>query len=204
MKSLKKYLLIFLILSSLFFLTVIYAQDNQADQRQKGSLVVFGDATLTYASYFFLLPPIWIPYIYEELIPLVHEKGFWRGRHRNGQAWILIATKIAGKKYPSGDFISEYKNSSVSDGRSFESYNFKPLFNYPYEVYLEHWPKKRRFQIMVFAKLPEHIINFNLGAWGEDASCLKPYLEDFNRVIATFRWILGLSDEEIAKAMKGL
>lgn len=187
----------------LFSSVDVYAEDNQTDQKVKGSLVVVGDAMLTYSSYFFVLPENWIPDIDSSLLALTNQKGFWRGKHKNGDAWILIApTKTEGKN---SEFIKTSKDVKALGGCSLNNYNFSPVFTYSYESYLEYCPKTgvgNRYGLIVFAKLPAHVINFNLYVKGEKEDCLIPYLEDFNKVIASFRWTLGLNDDEIGGMLK--
>lgn len=201
---LKKFFCVILVLNVISFSGVgAYAQDNQADQSDKGSLVVVGDAMLTYASYFFILPPDWISDVDSTVLPLTHKKGFWRGKHKDSQAWILIApTKTDGEN---SEFIKTSKDLMTLGGCSLDNYNFTPSFTYSSEVYLEHCPKTgvgNRYGLRIFAKLPTHVIEFNLYATGENENCLTPFLEDFNKVIANFRWTLGLSDDEIGNMLK--
>ena len=167
----------------------------------KGSLVFVGDANLTYASYFFELPPGWAPEIDNSLLELTHKKGYFRGMHKNGGVILIAPTKTEGR-YSSSEFINGYRNLETLKGCSYQDYNFTPSFNYPYEVYLEHCPRINRYGLILFAKLPTHVINFDLFAPGENENYLTTFLEDFNKVINSFRWTLGLNDKEIADMLR--
>lgn len=169
------------------------------EKKDKVNLVIVGDAALTYASYFFELSPDWYPDMDQYMLIMVQQKGFWRAKHKNGKAYILVApTKIR-----SGDtadnFIGLSKELMQSKGASVKNYDFKPNLSYPCEVYFEYLPELNRYGLIVFAKLPEHVIHFALYTMGEDS--LSSYLEEFNSVLASFKWTLGLSDEEIGKML---
>lgn len=199
----KKFICLILTLNVMSFSNVsAYAQDNQSNQEVKGSLVVVGDAMLAYASYFFILPENWVPEIDNTLLTLTNQKGFWRGKYKNSQAWILIAPTRTERENGHFEFIKTSKNLVLLKGCSLKNYSFTPSFTYSYEAHLEYCPKINRYGLILFAKLPTHVINFNLYVTGENENCLIPFLEDFNKVIASFRWTLGLSDDEIGNMFK--
>jgi hypothetical protein len=164
-------------------------------EKKEKNLIGVGDATLTYASYSFELPPDWVPAMDDNTILVLNQKkGFWRGMHRNG-AVILISPTRMKEGAGHSEFIKQSKDLAVLNGCSIKGHSFAPSFAYPYEAYLEHCPKINRYGLIVFAKLPTHVISFNLYAPGEDENCLIPSLEDFNKVIASFKWTLQLSKE---------
>lgn len=196
-----------LIISLCIFALLFIELNSVAEAKEKKDTLVFvGDAALTYASYFFELPQNWMSEM-RGIQELVHQKGFWRGKHRESNVWITIApTKIRENSSPA-EFINRYKALTESRGGDWliKNYNFTPSFAYPYELHLEYSVKSKSYILVVFAKLPTHVVNFNLSVLGvEDENSITPFLDDFNKVIASFRWTLGLSDEEIGKMLKSI
>jgi len=171
------------------------------EKEDKVNLVIVGDVALTYASYFFKLSPDWYPDMDQYMLTMVQQKGFWRGKHKNGKVYILIAPTKIRSGNTADDFINGSKELMKSKGASVKNYDFKPNLSYPYEVYFEYLPKLNRYGLIVFAKLPEHVIHFSLYTMGEDL--LSSYSGEFNRILASFKWTLGLSDEEIGKIISG-
>lgn len=171
------------------------------EKKDKVNLVIVGDAALTYASYFFELPADWYPDMDQYMLIMVQQKGFWRGIHKNGKAYILIAPTKIRSGNTADDFINGSKELMKSKGAMVKNYDFKPNLSYPCEVYYEYLPNLNRYGLIVFAKLPEHVIHFALYTLGEDS--LASYSEEFNRILASFKWTLGLSDEEIGKMLSG-
>lgn len=175
------------------------------NSKDKGILTAVADAKLEYAAYSFELPPNLVADIDNTVLSLNQKKGFWKGKYMYDQAWILIApTKTNGEN---SEFIKTSKDFMTSGGCSLSSYDFAFSFAYPCEIYLEHCPQTEvgnRYGLIVFAKLPTHVIEFSLYAAGENEDCLTPFSEDFNKVITSFRWTLGSNDEKIASMLKSI
>lgn len=179
---------------------------SQPQQLQrKGSLVIVGDANLTYASYFFELPSSWVPLM--DNMELTHERGFWRGKRANAQVWMQIVPT----KKEVGQSIAGLVESAKEDSRRgggctgefLKKYSqFNPSTSYPYEVYFMYDCPKNSYGLIVFLDLPTHFIVFNLYGFGKDENFIISYFDDFNKVINSFKWILGLSDEEIGNLLK--
>lgn len=175
-------------------------------KKKKGSLVAVGDATLTYASYLFELPKGWMPVINEQLMQYTHKIGYWMGRRMDSETAITIvpAKKQSGQEF--SDFINATKQKNINEAGcnpdSMREYqNFTPSLDYPYKVYTWDCPTGT-YGLSVFMELPVHVIFFNLSGRGANANCITPYLDDFNGVISSFRWVLGLNDEEIGRVLK--
>ncbi len=176
------------------------------EEKKKGNLVIVGDATNTYASYFFVLSPGWLPVINEQVMKLADERGFWMGKRMDNSTTITI---VPSKKEKGQDFISfinsakeqNIKDTGCSPDSMQEYTSFKPSIIYSYKVYNWNFPKGT-YGLSVFIDLPNHVIFFNLSNHGESEKCITPYFEDFNNIISDFRWILGLSDDEIGNLLK--
>lgn len=204
---LKKFLCIILTLNVISFSGVgAYAQDNQAAQSGKGSLVVVGDANLTYASYFFTLPSGWMPALNQQLMQYTHEIGYWRGMRVDDEIAIVIVPDKKERGKTVEDFIRFAKERNVKEegcslNSMIEHAEFNIVLKYPYKIYKWNCPKGT-YGLSVFLDLPTHVIFFNLSGRGRDENCLLPYFDDFRKMLTSFRWLLGLSDEEIGKLFK--
>jgi len=174
------------------------------EEKKKGSLVIVGDAILTYASYFFLLPPNWIPLM--DNMELTDKTGYWHGRHKNSQTLMEIKPVKKPKEATLANIVNSTKEYSEKESPfdSWQRYSyFKPSINYTYEAYTFNNSKKGTYELFVFIELPpEYVIIFILTGEGKDEKCITPYFDDLNNVISSFRWILGLSDEEIGNMLK--
>lgn len=173
-------------------------------EKKKGNLVIVGDATNTYASYFFLLPPNWIPLM--DNMDLTDKTGYWHGRHKNSQTIMEILPQKKPKETTLLDIVDYTKEYSEKDSPSgsWQKYSdFKPSVNYAYEVRSFNNTKKGTYEVFVFIDIPpEYVITFILTGNGKDIECITPHFDDFNNVISSFRWILGLSDNEIGNLLK--
>ncbi|MDD4894789.1 MAG: hypothetical protein PHW54_05700 [Candidatus Omnitrophica bacterium] len=178
-----------------------YAQEKKGT----GSPVFVGDANLTYANYFFILPTGWIPLM--DNMNLTHERGFFRAKHGEKQIWIQI---VPLRKTP-GDTLQSFASNAIQDSTKTagcpadsgkEVFYFTADLNYPYKVYTINNCPQGTYGLLVLAELPQHFISFNLYGRVENASVLNNYTADFNRVLRTFRWVLGASDEEIGMTFK--
>ena len=182
----------YFILFLLIGLPLAYSQDNQTNK--KGSLVVVGDANLTYASYLFELPSGWVPAIGESLMQYTHERGFWRGMRIDSETAITIVPTRKENGQRLADFINITKKQLMNDAgcpsdSMQENLDFKSLLNYPYKVYTWNCPQGT-YGLSVFIELPEHIIFFNLSGKGGNSQCINPYFADFGKVLTSFKWTL--------------
>lgn len=196
-------LLVFLISSSFLF-----AQTSQStnSDKKKGALIVVGDANLTYASYFFTLPSGWMSALNQQLMQYTHEIGYWRGMRVDDEIAIVIVPDKKERGETVEDFIRSSKERNVkeegcSSNSMIEHTEFNLVLKYPYKVYKWNCPKGT-YGLSVFLDLPTHVIFFNLSGRGRDENCLLPYFDDFRKMLTSFRWLLGLSDEEIGKLFK--
>jgi len=175
-------------------------------KKKKGSLVIVGDATLTYASYLFELPTGWMPVINEQIMQYTDQIGFWMGRRMDSETAITVVPTKKQNGQGFSDFINATKQKNINEAGCSpdsmrECQNFKSLPDYPYKVYNWDCPTGT-YGLSVFMELPKHVIFFNLSGRGANANCITPYLDDFNSVISSFKWVLGLNDEEIGKVLK--
>lgn len=173
-------------------------------RKKKGALVIVGDATLTYASYFFLLPPNWIPLM--DNMELTDKTGYWHGKHKNSQTLMEIQPVRKAKETTLGSIINltkEYSEKGLPSTSWQKCLYFKPVINYTSETYTFNNSTNGTYELFTFIEIPPgYVITFILTGKGKDEKCITPYLDDFNNVISSFKWILGFSDEEIGKMLK--
>lgn len=204
MRSLKSFIFVSLVI---FTPLNIFAQSVHSSQAKGNSLVLVGDSALNYASYLFILPYNWIPLAENQ--ELTNERGFWKGKLSGGQAWVQIVPTRKESGQGLADFVRAAKEESEKDGGcasgALKEYtSFTPSIKYPYEVYSLSDCPKGKSGILVFVDLPQHVILFNLYGQGDSDKSLNYCLEDFSTIISTFRWILGLSKDQIGEAIKSL
>src|SRR3989338_4322267 len=73
-------------------------------ESQSKVLTFVGDATLTYASYVFLLPRSnWTPGV--SRMDLTHQRGIWRARHRASEVYIQV---VPTKKEPGQKTLADF------------------------------------------------------------------------------------------------
>ncbi len=165
-----------------------------------------GDSTLTYASYFFILPDGWMPAVDEDVLPLTHLTGLWVGRHKDGSTLLRITPHKKDKDETTADFVDAIKLNALRNPECtldsiLEYPAFSPTLRYPYKAYYFNNCPPGTYALEVFIDLPTHVIVFLLETKGDNEECIRPYLEDFKKVLRSFRWILGLSDEEIGRLL---
>ena len=187
----KRYIFTVLVIPAIL---LFYFSSVCAQEKQKGALIIVGDANLTYASYLFELPSGWVPGMNKQLMQYTDERGFWRGETIDGQTAVTIvpAKKESGQDL--ANFINTAKQNNMNEAGCSsdsmgENLDFKPLISYPYRVYNWNCPKGT-YGLTVFVELPQHIIFFNLSGRGNDAKCIAPYFEDFKKMLASFKWTL--------------
>ncbi len=161
---------------------------------KKGTLVVVGDANLTYAAYSFELPSGWVSAIGESFMQYTHERGFWRSMRNDSQTVITIMPTRKENGLRLADFINTVKkqhmnNEGCPSDSIQENLDFKPSLNYPYKVYTWNCPQGS-YGLSVFIELPEHIIFINLFGKGRNSQCINPYFADFEKVLTSFKWLL--------------
>ena len=198
-------LLIALFILSYVWVLPLRAQDTKAEE---GNLIMVADSSLTYASYFFVLPLNWDPVTDEEVLALTHLTGFWAGRHEDELALIRI---MPHKKKPE-ETVTEFMQSmklnalrepecSLDDIREYSAFN--PALRYPYKVlYFDNCPKDIS-SLLVCVDLPDYVVAFVLEVKGGSEEAIKPYLSDFKTILTTFKWVFGLSNDEADSLLNG-
>lgn len=186
-----------IILRVIFCAGLCCAGINFASAQQKeDALAMVGDSTLTYASYFFTVPSGWTAAVDENVAPLTGLTGFWSAKHKDNLAWMRIMPHKKNKDETGADFVQTVKQNTLRNpGCTLDSIleypSFRPTLTYPYQVYYFDNCPPDTCALEVFVELPAHVVAFLLEAKGNDEECLAPYLEDFRKVLQSFRWTLG-------------
>jgi len=169
-------------------------------EQSENALINVSDSTLTQASYFFTFPSGWTAAVGENVTPLTNLTGFWSAKHKDGLAWIRIMPHKKNKDESGADFVQTAKQNALRNPGctldSIQEYpSLHPTLSYPYQVYYFDNCPPDTCSLEVFVELPAHVVTFLLEVKGNGEDCLAPYIEDFRKVLTSFRWTLGLANE---------
>ena len=185
-----------IILSLIFLACLSCVRIGFASAQQKeDTQAMVKDSTLTYASYFFTVPSGWTAAVDENVAPLTGLTGFWSAKHKEGLAWMRIMPHKKDKDETGAEFVNTAKQNVLRNPGctldSIQEYpSLRPALTYPYQVYYFDNCPPDTCSLEVFVELPAHVVVFLLEARGNGEECLAPYLEDFRKVLNSFRWTL--------------